>query len=145
MAPVLGRYIISTATAVLMFATCTLAHAGMASKSEQVEMGIAIATDIHDNGTGGFRTRSVEIGPAMIEGPWALADWRSADGTENGQVLFRYICNNWNVWSVTAGAFGARKLAQRGVPSGKATALLADLSQLQHVAFTKVGPPGSTC
>jgi hypothetical protein len=128
-----------------MLSTCALVQAATASKTEQARIAAATATYIRDSGPGPFKTKDVELGPTVIEHPWAIANWRSTDASTNGQVLFRYLCDDWYVAGVTVGAFNVRELAGRGVPSDKASALVADLSQAQRVAYTRIGPPGATC
>lgn len=133
-------------TAALLIPSVAQAYAATASTAEHARLATAVANAIRDNGPGIFRTRDVDLGPAAIELPWAIADWRSVEGNSKGQVIFRYFCDSWNVAGIAPGTFNAQELAARGVPPDKATRLLADLSRSAHdVAYTKIGQPGLGC
>lgn len=143
----LARYALSIgAVAALLVASSSPAHSATASATEQARVGTAVANEIHDNGPGIFGTKNVQLGPVAIERPWAIADWRSMDGNAKGEVIFLSRCDSWSVRAMVAGTFNAQDLAARGVPSDKASQLLADLSRLQRdVAYTKIGQPGLSC
>ena len=142
-----GRYALSGCVAAAMLAGSTRpVYSATASIADRARIATAIATEIRDNGPGIFRTKGVELGPAAIERPWAIADWRSVDGNVKGQVILVYRCDQWNVRGIIAGAFNSQELAARSVPPVKVTQLLADLSELKReVAYTKIGRPGLSC
>ncbi len=128
------------------------AYAAQASLRERTEMSISIADYIVDAGKSNpFKAHSVELGTATIEGHWALADWRSADGKVQGRVSFFFLCDHWNVGKViTRRDLRAHDFVgggMSGIPAEASGKLVAELSRLesQHVAFLKPARAGPSC
>jgi hypothetical protein len=132
--------------AVFLLASPSPASSATIAAVDQSRIAAAIATKIHENGSGVFKTKRIEIGRFAIERPWAIADWQSEDGNVKGQVILVYRCDHWNVAGAVARVFSLRELVARGVPQDTATRLLADLVQKQpEIAYAKLGQPGPTC
>lgn len=144
------RSALSIVLAFCVIAASVPASAKTASAQERVQLSVAMADAINDGHSAKSPffsgAKSVEIGAATVDHPWALADWRSTDGKTHGQVLFRYLCDHWNVWSVTSTLTPAQ-LGHHGVPKSIATTMVADLSALEAQHFAYLGParPGVTC
>jgi hypothetical protein len=100
----------------------------------------------NDSGLG-----SVEIGGGYVEGSWAAASWRSADGKRRGQALFFHICDHWNLAETRAGAFTKSYLSRlhRAQPLTPqiAAQLGADSIKLQrtHTAYLPPSHRTPTC
>ncbi|MBV8082324.1 MAG: hypothetical protein JOY86_05005 [Candidatus Eremiobacteraeota bacterium] len=117
--------------------------------------------DLHDLGKSNpFKASGVELGPAVTEeqwgesvqsGRWALADWRSADGTTKGQVSLFYMCDGWNVGKVSIrSTLSPTDLQSRymdGVPARIAVKLVSELGQIEskNIGYLKPATPGITC
>jgi hypothetical protein len=131
------------------------ASAEQASPKDRARMAVSIADYIHDGDYGKsnpFKTGAVEVGAVVIESHWALADWRSADGSTHGQVSFFYECDHWNVGAVSiGGALSVQNLiARKGLgqmPAPAATKLAAELTQLesQEIAYLKPAKATGDC
>ena len=123
------------------------AYAKQASLEDRLRLSQTVANYVNDPEVKGYKhfkgARAVEIGAAVIEGNSALADWRSVDGKDHGQVAFFYLCDGSNVRSVS------RKVPLRpeqirthwGITKNTARTLIAQLRALEskHVAYLK--PP----
>lgn|SRR5271165_1715514 len=89
---------------------------------------------------------AVRVAAVAVQGPWALADWKSADGRTRGRALLRYSCFQWNVEHEGFGnVMNTSYLISQGVPSGRAKQLIADIayeeaSRPPYVVFQPVGP-----
>jgi hypothetical protein len=124
-------------------------YAAQASTEERTRIAGAVADYIHDSGkANAFRSSVVELGATAIEWPWALAAWRSTDRTVHGEVLLKYMCDQWNVHDLSTGILTqAQRLTLQGVPAAVATKLVADLEELAgtHVAYVKASRPRIGC
>jgi hypothetical protein len=144
------------AVGVLGFLALSPALGSEASVQERKSMSQSVADDIHDY-PNEFRAKAVEIGAAVIEeadqsapsSHYALADWRSADGTLHGQVFFINMCDHWNVEAVS---FGRPLTVQeivsvRRTPTKIAKGLLGELAGVDSaaVAYLKPSTPGFSC
>lgn len=124
-----------------------------ASIADRTGMSVEIADYIKDAGRANeFKTGAVEVGAAAIEGQTALADWRSADGKERGQVTFFHSCDHWNLGRVSIGhaitANGLHASHLPGSPSvDDAIRLVDELRRLEvrHVAFLAPARAGISC
>src|SRR5579864_186720 len=140
-----------TAAIIVMMSTWP-AVARLATVRERTELSIMIASYLHNRDYGKsnpFKTDAVEIGAAVIESHFALADWKSADGKEHGQVVFFYLCDSWNVGKVTESAFRAQDLTGRylgDLPQEDAAKLIAELkwAEGQGVSYLKPAQPTTT-
>jgi hypothetical protein len=129
------------------------AAGAQASLLDRQLMSIAIADYIHnrDFGTSNpFHAVSIEVGATVIDWPYALADWRSADGKEHGQVSFVHLCDHWNVESVSRGQrmrVSDVMESTHDISAKTATKLIADLlsAEDRHVAFLKPSHAGVSC
>jgi hypothetical protein len=125
------------------------AIARTSTDKDRILMAVAAADairDDHSSKTPPFNgAKSVEIGEAIIEFPWALADWR-ADGAR-GQVLLRHVCDHWNVWAYGTNALTSTELARHGLPLSTAAALLSELSAQEgrHIAWVTSAKPNVAC
>jgi hypothetical protein len=101
---------LTLALAALAFLSFLLPPPSMAKEAsdrDREQMSIEIANYIHDpygveshpNAFGGGHR--IAVGAAIVQGTYALADWRSADGKHWGQVAFFYMCDNWNIGPIT--------------------------------------------
>jgi hypothetical protein len=130
-------------------------NARNASVQERTGMSQSVADYIEDVKVGDMKAdgalkgvRAVEIAAAAIEWPWALADWRSADGTAHGQILFRYMCDHWNVRKVSREAFAQNQhLTALGVPEPSAIKLISEIAaaETHHVAYLMPSRAGVGC
>ena len=122
-----------------------------ATVADRRHMSVEVASYIHDpSESNRFGTLSVEIGAAAIDWPFALADWRSADGKRRGQVSFVYICDHWNVSavSVTKPMTVSEIIHGFGkTPRDKAMQLISKLNRLEglQIAFLEPATPVQGC
>ncbi|GEM_PF-4565671 len=132
-----------------------------ATLRERAAMSQSVADYVHDPGMGvyhtnPFKTNSVEIGAAVVEtssdplsySRFALADWRSQDASSHGQVFFRYLCDHWNVTSVSIGRpLTFQEILAARTPKTVAENLVAGLAGLesQQVAYLEPAVPGLSC
>jgi hypothetical protein len=133
--------LISMLLAIFSASPCDAAQASLHDRSR---MSVAIADYIRDAGkSNDFKTDLVKLGPTVVEGNWALADWQSEDGKRRGQVSFFYVCDSWSVGKVElAQPFRVRDLTGHhfgDVPEKTAAKLVTDLKQVEklHVAYLK--------
>lgn len=97
------------------------------------------------------RLGSVEIGGGYVEGSWAVASWRSADGKRRGQAAFFHRCDHWNLAETRVGAFTKADLLRldRVQPLNPkiAAQLEADSIELQraHTAYLPPSRRTPTC
>lgn len=138
--------------AMIVFVSASPISAAQASIGDRIRMSEEIANYIHGSGrSNAFKAGAVELGPATVEGNFALADWRSADRKRHGQVSFFYACDHWNVGKISVGRpFQAKDLVSKdlsNVSLKTAAKLLADLKQLenQHVAYLKPAHDEGSC
>jgi hypothetical protein len=113
--------------------------AEQASIVERSWMAASIAGYIKDGDYGRTRGRAnpfqsnvVQIGAAVIEWPFAVADWRTLGGSVHGQVSFFYLCDHWNVGVVKTRSIRSTELISSTAPqtltASTATALTAELA-----------------
>lgn len=126
-------------------------YAITASVEDRTRMSVAVASYIHDPSESNmFKSSAVEIGATAIDWPYALADWKSADGTRSGQVLFFHICDAWNV--ATVSMMRQITLDELTHSIGRMTRdkgkqLISKLDELggQRIAFLKPATPVQGC
>jgi hypothetical protein len=141
----------------LVVVSISPANAARASVKDRMRMSVSISDYIHYHDRGksnAFKTDAVEVGAAAIEGQFALADWRSADGRARGQVLFFYVCDDWNVGAISTGRPLSIAMVRMQSPflaahltEKIASKLAAEVTRLevQHVAYLKPTHPRPTC
>ena len=94
---------------------------------------------------------SVGIGSGYVEGSWAIASWRSADGKRRGQALFFHICDHWNLAETREGVFTRSDLSRlhrvQPLTPQIAAQLEADSIKLQriHTAYLRPSHRTPTC
>jgi hypothetical protein len=81
----------------LLYVAALPAGARQATHTELLEFSREAAND--------SQLGSVEIGGGYVEGSWAVAAWRSADGKRHGQAVFYHLCDHWNLAETRAGVF----------------------------------------
>ena len=97
------------------------------------------------------RLGRVEIGGGYVEGGWAVASWRSADGKRRGQAVFFHLCDHWNLAETKAGAFTRSDLSRlprlQPLTPTIAAWLEADSINLQriHTAYLPPAQRTPTC
>jgi hypothetical protein len=126
--------------------------AAQATVQDRMRMSVEIADYIRDSGKSNeFHAGSVNLGAAVIEGHWAIADWRSEGDKLHGQVAFAFLCDHWNLERVTIGRpLRVQDLVGHhtgGSPVAIAEKLVADLKSLetQHIAYMKPAHAGVEC
>ena len=126
------------------------ATAGQASLAERQRIAHDVASEIHANPSTFHHLKGVEIGAAVVNGYNALADWRSTDGMQHGQVALFIACDHWNVSSVSFG----RNLTPREIQSGDhpfgkpdGRAQLAELAALEakNTAYLRPATGSTRC
>ena len=128
---------------ILLVASTTLsALAAQATAAQRQELAQAVADAIHSNAATFHHLKAVEVGAAVVDGYNALADWRSHDQAQRGQVSFYLACDHWNVGNVSFGrALTPQEIASGDHPFGKpnGSKQLAELAALetQNVAYLK--------
>ena len=122
-----------------------------ASVADRTRMSVEVASYIHDPGVpNAFKSTSVEIGATAIDWPFALADWRSADGKRHGQVSFFHMCDSWNVGAVSVNRpLTVTELTHSygRMSEDKAAQLISKLDRLevQQLTFLKPAKPIQGC
>jgi hypothetical protein len=127
--------------------------ARLATVRERVGLSVTIASYLHNRDYGKsnpFETGAVAVGAAVVESHFALADWKSADGKEKGQVDFFYACDSWNVGKVTKAQFRVQDLTGRRlgeVTREDAAKMIAELkwAERQGVGYLRPAKPTTTC
>jgi hypothetical protein len=122
--------------------TTAVAFAAQATAAQRQELAQAVADAIHANATTFHQLKAVEVGAAVVDGYNALADWRSTDRTQHGQVSFYLACDHWNVGNVSFGRpLTAAQVESGDHPFGKpdGNKQLAELAALdtQNIAYLK--------
>lgn len=139
--------------AIILIISVWPAVARLATVHERAELSVTIASYLHNRDYGKsnpFGTGAVEVGAAVIESRFALADWKSADGKEQGQVVFFYACDSWNVGKVTRSPFQAQDLTghyQGDLTKEDAAKLVAELkwAEGQSIGYLKPAKPTTGC
>jgi hypothetical protein len=135
----------------LFIASTTIAvYAAAATASQRQELAQAVADAIHTNPATFHDVKAVEVGAAVVDGYNALADWRSQDRSQHGQVSFYLACDHWNVGNVSFGrALTAAQIESGDHPFGKPNGnkQLAELAGLQTntVAYLKPATGTKRC
>jgi hypothetical protein len=134
----------------LLVGTTLSVFAAEATSSQRHELAQAVADEIHSNPGAFHRLKAVEVGAAVVDGYNALADWRSPDQAQKGQVSFYLACDHWNVGHVSFD----RTLTPAEIESGdhpfgkpQGSKLLAELAGLetQHIAYLKPASGTKRC
>lgn len=136
---------------------CTLllttgARSKPASIVDRKLMAVEVANYIQQHGT--FKgAKQVMIGRAIVEGMWALADWKAAKGSQSGQVGFYFACDHWNVGVVSVGTnLTARTLAgmwsfeplTAAAKTARAQKLIAQMQQARRANVAYLPPAKAT-
>jgi hypothetical protein len=134
----------------LCLASTTMAIAATATASQRQELAQAVADAIHANPATFHHLKAIEVGAAVVDGYNALADWRSQDRSQHGQVSFYLACDHWNVGNVSFGRMlTAAEIESGDHPFGKpnGSAQLAELAGLQTntVAYLKPATGTKRC
>jgi hypothetical protein len=127
--------------------------AKQASLQDRLLLSQTVANYINDPDYKGYKyfngAHAVEIGAAVIEGNGALADWRSVDGKNYGQVAFFHLCDAWNVLSVSNKVpLRAEQIRSHwGITKNIASVLIAQLRALEpkHVVYLKPPQAQQSC
>jgi hypothetical protein len=146
----------------LLIISISPAFADKASVEDRQFMSASISNCMHDcefgcSNPNPFKTTSVKIGAAVvIQYYFALADWKSTDGTKRGQAfLSTNGCQIWSVGPVSIGhalhpeeltAYISERLSGLRASKQVATKLVDELAQVeaQNVVYLRV-PPGPSC
>ena len=125
-------------------------YATTASVEDRTRMSVAVASYIHDPSESNmFKSSAVEIGATAIDWPYALADWKSADGKRTGQVLFFHICGDWGVAVVSLRPLTLDELTHSAgrMTKDKGSQLISKLDELegQRIAYLKPAEPIQGC
>ena len=126
-------------------------YATTASVADRTRISVAVASYVHDpSGSNKFKSLDVEIGATAIDWPYALADWKSADGKRSGQVLFFHICDDWGVAAVsltTPLTLDELTHSVGRMTKDTGSQLISKLNELegQRIAFLKPATPVQGC
>ncbi len=134
----------------LVFSTTLAAYAAQATSSQRHELAQAVADEIHSNPAAFHRLKAAEVGAAVVDGYNALADWRSPDRSQKGQVSFYLACDHWNVGHVSFDrALTPAEIESGDHPFGKpqGSKLLAELAGLEtrNIAYLKPATGTKRC
>ncbi len=134
----------------LVTSTTLSVFAAQATSTQRQELAQAVADEIHTNPATFHHLRAVEVGAAVVDGYNALADWRSQDQTQHGQVSFYLACDHWNVGNVSFGrALTAVQIESGDHPFGKpnGSKQLAELAGLttKNIAYLKPATGKARC
>ncbi|MGB6986148.1 MAG: hypothetical protein WBD74_09280 [Candidatus Aquilonibacter sp.] len=135
----------------LLVASSTLSvFAAQAMPAQRQELAQAVADAIHTNPATFHRIKAVEVGAAVVDGYNALANWRSQDQTQHGQVSFYLACDHWNVGNVSFGrALTPAQIESGDHPFGKpdGSKQLAELAGLEtrNIAYLKPATGKGRC
>ena len=118
------------------------ASAATASASDRAAMSVATANYLVKVKDDLLSHGGAEIGAAAIEGDWAIADFRSGDGSEHGQLLFKRGCGRWVMRIAMEGSsLDVDDLTSYGVPSDAARKLVSEIPQQRQVAYLAAQKP----
>jgi hypothetical protein len=141
-----------TAIVLLLFvASATLsALAAQATSTQRQELAQAVADEIHTSPATFHQLKAVEVGAAVVDGYNALANWRSHDQAQHGQVSFYLACDHWNVGNVSFGrALTPAQIESGDHPFGKpdGSKQLAELAGLatKNIAYLKPATGKGRC
>lgn len=122
--------------------------AATAGAPDRVAMSAAMAAHIAKSHDDLLHEGGAEIGVAVIDGGWAIADFRSGNRREHGWLLFKNVANCWAVRVQLEGMFfETDDLESSGVPKDVAAKLIADYNAVktQPVAFLPPQKPAPGC